>query len=252
MTEQEIITMLRSEMDRQGITDKELRAGIGAIAGGESGFHMNPEMGYAHTSNDRIRGIFGSRVRDLPDSKIDELKASDETWFNFIYGGDWGKKNLGNTQAGDGFKFRGRGPFQLTGRYNYERYGKMIGQDLTANPEIANEPHNACAITVSYMKDRYKGGGWEGMKAAVGNNIPDIDNAKNQLYKHYLAYDTFAPMKTGETTTGDEEESEVAEFQAATRKIQLFLASKNYYKGKIDGDFGKGSRDALTAYLKDR
>jgi putative chitinase len=42
-----------------------------------------------------------------------------------------GRKDLGNTEKGDGERFKGRGLIQLTGRANYEKYGKSMGQDLT-------------------------------------------------------------------------------------------------------------------------
>ena len=47
-----------------------------------------------------------------------------------------GRKDLGNTQVGDGAKFKGRGFIQLTGRANYIAYGKYIGKDLTIDPEL--------------------------------------------------------------------------------------------------------------------
>lgn len=47
-----------------------------------------------------------------------------------------GRKNLGNTQPGDGIKFKGRGLMQLTGRANYKAYGQFIGVDLEAHPEL--------------------------------------------------------------------------------------------------------------------
>lgn len=42
---------------------------------------------------------------------------------NIIYGGEWGRKNLGNTRPGDGWKFRGSGDKQITGRANIEASG---------------------------------------------------------------------------------------------------------------------------------
>lgn len=56
-----------------------------------------------------------------------------EQIFNVVYGN---RSDLGNTQEGDGFKYRGRGPIQLTGKYNYKRIGDAIGVDLVKNPDL--------------------------------------------------------------------------------------------------------------------
>jgi predicted chitinase len=47
-----------------------------------------------------------------------------------------GRKDLGNTQPGDGKRYKGRGPIQLTGRANYAKYGKLLGLDLVNSPTI--------------------------------------------------------------------------------------------------------------------
>lgn len=51
-----------------------------------------------------------------------------------------GRKDLGNVMAGDGVKFKGRGPIQLTGRANYQKYGRALGIDFESHPELVAIP----------------------------------------------------------------------------------------------------------------
>lgn len=69
-----------------------------------------------------------------------------------VYGGTWGNNNLGNTEAGDGYTYRGRGYMQLTGRSNYAAYGRALGMDLVNQPELAAQERNAERIAVQYWK----------------------------------------------------------------------------------------------------
>lgn len=64
-----------------------------------------------------------------------------------------GRNDLGNTQVGDGNRFRGRGFIQLTGRANYAAYGAKVGMNLAELPEIALNPPAAAAILAQYFKD---------------------------------------------------------------------------------------------------
>ena len=51
-----------------------------------------------------------------------------------------GRKDLGNVMAGDGVRFKGRGPIQLTGRANYQKYGRALGIDFESHPELVAMP----------------------------------------------------------------------------------------------------------------
>lgn len=51
---------------------------------------------------------------------------------------------LGNTQPGDGERFMGRGPIQITGRHNYGVIGPKLGLDLIQFPTLLEDPMHAC------------------------------------------------------------------------------------------------------------
>jgi len=63
-----------------------------------------------------------------------------------------GRIDLGNTQPGDGPRFKGRGLFQLTGRANYTVYGDALHLDLVDNPELAADPKISLLIACEFWK----------------------------------------------------------------------------------------------------
>jgi predicted chitinase len=65
-----------------------------------------------------------------------------------------GRRDLGNTQPGDGPRYKGRGYLQLTGRANYRYYGQKLGVDLERNPDLALRPDVAARVLVAYWQDR--------------------------------------------------------------------------------------------------
>ncbi|MBS4097371.1 MAG: peptidoglycan-binding protein [Sulfuricella sp.] len=66
------------------------------------------------------------------------------------------RTDLGNSQPGDGAKYKGRGFIQLTGKANYQEHGKLIGMgnQLVEQPDLANDPATAAALLASFLKDK--------------------------------------------------------------------------------------------------
>ncbi|WP_425127210.1 glycoside hydrolase family 19 protein [Burkholderia gladioli] len=61
---------------------------------------------------------------------------------------------LGNTQPGDGFRYRGGGLLQITGRYNFREMGQKIGADLEGNPDLIKQPATAAHASAQFWADR--------------------------------------------------------------------------------------------------
>ena len=83
------------------------------------------------------------------------LKFMEELWgptkWQKAYEGSAG---LGNTHAGDGFRFRGRGPFMLTGRHNYTKFGTLLGRPYATKPDLLAKPADGWLVAAHYWKDR--------------------------------------------------------------------------------------------------
>lgn len=65
-----------------------------------------------------------------------------------------GRGDLGNTHPGDGKRYKGRGPIQITGRANYRTFGRRIGIDIESAPEIAANPSIGLHLALEYWRDR--------------------------------------------------------------------------------------------------
>lgn len=132
-----------------------------AQVGHESGdFRVVTEnLNYRTTA---LTALFGSRISLAEAQRLgrDDVKgqrANPELIANQIYGGDWGRRNLGNTQPGDGWRFRGRGLIQITGRANYAACSKALyGDDaiLLKEPDILSEPDGAIRSACWFWNSR--------------------------------------------------------------------------------------------------
>jgi putative chitinase len=116
--------------------------------------------GLANTWPNRFgqKGPDGKLLKDknnrvLPNQIATDIAKNPEKIAEAVYGK---RKDLGNTADGDGFKYRGRGFLQITGKDAYKSLGDYIGVDLVGDPDKLNEA-SVAAKSIPWFFLKYKG-----------------------------------------------------------------------------------------------
>ena len=150
------LELVRNAMKKQGFNNENyINATLGNVMKESGGKVISENLNYRTTSNDRIKDIFKSATAGKSDEEISAAKQNPQTFAEFVYGASTERgKAMGNTAPGDGWKYRGRGFIQLTGKNNYAAASKAIYKDnrLVENPDLVNNPEIAAEVTAWYMK----------------------------------------------------------------------------------------------------
>ncbi|MCP3137254.1 LysM peptidoglycan-binding domain-containing protein [Pyxidicoccus xibeiensis] len=109
--------------------------------------HLNRAMAEANITTPQRKAAFLAQLAH----ESGELRYMEEIASGAAYEG---RRDLGNTQPGDGVRYKGRGPIQLTGRANYRAAGQALGIDLEGNPARAKDPDVAFRIAGWYWSSR--------------------------------------------------------------------------------------------------
>ncbi len=112
---------------------------------------------------DRLDALF-SKVRGIEDAKALIAKGP-QAIANRVYGG---RADLGNGDeaSGDGWKYRGSGYKQLTGRFNYRAMGQLIGLDLENNPDWVRVNPTAAKVAFAF---------WDAKKCSPLADVGDVE-----------------------------------------------------------------------------
>lgn len=211
----------------------------------------------------RLMEIWESRFPTMDIAK--QYERNPEKLANFVYGG-----RMGNVNPGDGYRYRGRGYIQLTGRETYREVGRIAGIDLEGNPDAAAKPENGIKIACAFWT-------WKNINpacdvsdfTAVTKKINGGTNGLNdrlQWLSKVKTIVTAAPKPSPATTTttattpattpakpkpdpADEPADSLS--NPAVKEAQKKLTRLGYYKGMIDGIYNQMMRAALWAFQKD-
>lgn len=129
-----------------GVTNAYAQAAVLANVKKESDFKLTSEN-LNYTTTERLRKVFPSKTKTKTDDELKQYLNNPEGLAEFVYGG-----KMKNDNPGDGFKYRGRGSIQLTGKQNYEYYGKLLKVDLLENPDLVLNPEINAKIVALYTK----------------------------------------------------------------------------------------------------
>jgi len=140
---------LSTACGRHDITTPVRIAAFVAQCGHESaGFALLEESLY-YRSAERIQAMWPRRVASLADAA--RLVARPEALANRVYADRLGN---GPEASGDGWRYRGRGLIQITGRANYAELAKVLGQPYDLRPDLVAQPIHA-ALTAAWFWQRH-------------------------------------------------------------------------------------------------
>jgi putative chitinase len=132
--------------DEHGITTPQRMAHFLAQAMQETGAFtvLRESMSYSVPRMLEIFGV-GNHSARITEAEAPGLARNERALAERVYGLGNPRKaeELGNTQAGDGFLYRGNGVLQTTGRGNHRRMGEACGLDFEGHPELVTMPEHA-------------------------------------------------------------------------------------------------------------
>jgi putative chitinase len=134
---------------RFGIEGPKRTAAFLSQALHESANLTRMEENLFYSTPERIRQVFPGRVKTLDDART--LTRNPQALANRVYSGRLGN---GDELSGQGWKYRGRGIFQLTGWTNYDMATREIGIDYVNNPDMVAMPIHACLTAANFWVSR--------------------------------------------------------------------------------------------------
>ena len=152
----ELVAALKTIMDHES-GGKLAELGYAYLTGADLAAKINASNNPTSTTEQRSRLRALTAMENSAEYRNGDREKKDMMIFDVYYDDQHRSDGykMGNTEEGDGSKYRGRGIIQLTGKNNYKKYGDMIGVDLVNNPDyMQNRPDVMIAASLAYLEDK--------------------------------------------------------------------------------------------------
>lgn len=146
--------------------------------------NLKPKVESLNYKAESLQKIFGvariSKIDAYKYGRIDNAggvtiqKANQEMLANILYGNTFGQNNLGNLVFSDGWKYRGRGIFQITGKWNYRRLSADTGIDFVNNPDLLLQEEYSIIAALWF---------WNLKKLSISANADNLDHVSDIINK---------------------------------------------------------------------
>lgn len=179
---------LRDAMAVNAIDTDQRMAGFLASVANETGqLSTTDEASYFGTPYGRIAAVFGIAAPSLAQVTLWKTlgrERFDVEFFNWVYDdSNRGPYTLGNDQPGDGYRYRGRGPGQVTGKRNYRAVFKRMGLPEDSDPDLLLDPARGAAAFGQYWRaagnnERMDQGRFEDAMRVMNSGLKDFSAHK--------------------------------------------------------------------------
>ena len=239
-------------MPKYGITSQRRVAHFLSQCAHESNNFRSLEENLNYSAK-ALRAVFGRYFGAAPKRDADEYHRNPEMIANYVYMDEFRKYKMGNTEEGDGWRFRGRGLKQLTGRHNYTAFGKSVDMTAEEAAEYVATPKGAVESACWF---------WDANNL---NDIADTDNVVKMTkkinggnigledrQKRYSAAMTVLGMEAADLGTDDESVEDIMDDIGVLRKGSKGEGVKIMQEALgivgADGIFGPGTEEVLKRW----
>lgn len=193
-------------------------------------------------SAERLLEVFPGRFTP---EEAEEFEGDAKAIANRVYANRLGN---GDEASGDGFRYRGRGLIQITGKGHYRRFSRFIDDDVVAHPDrVARKYAVESAVYFWKLRNINEAADADDVKRVTRK----VHGGKGGLEQRARKLERAKQALRMEPTSAAEKPTPILRYRSTGRhveRVQRILAREGHYDGAIDGKYGRRMEDAVAYF----